>query len=324
MNDTSILKSSPTRFALLFPGQGAQYVGMGKNFLAHDSSAHLFDEAQDLLSIPLRRLMLEGPSDDLTATAIAQPAILLHSMLAFNYLKERITADFSCALGHSLGEYSALVSAGVISFADAIKAVHIRGKLMQEAVPRGLGAMAAVLGMDAAEIVKALADFRDEKSDDYAACANFNGPLQTVIAGTKAGVSKASEKLKTLGAKKIIELPVSAPFHCALMKPVQEKMAEVLSAITFNKPHFPIISNVSAQTETDGSRIRALLLEQIANPVRFTDCVNRVVSEGLVGDGYLELGPKNTLSSIVKKIDKDGTTFNIDVPEDLVQLNRGT
>lgn len=283
----------------------------------------LFQEADDILSIPLQKLMLEGPLEELTRTAIAQPAILLHSIAAFTAMKSSTTFSISCALGHSLGEYSALVAAGVISFSDAIKAVHVRGKLMQEAVPVGIGRMAAVLGMDALEIVEALKQFSDEKSSDYASCANFNGPLQTVIAGTKSGVEKASEHLKARGAKRIIDLPVSAPFHCALMRPVQEKMFDVLSSINFKNATFPIVSNVSAQAETDGNKIRDLLLLQIANPVRFTDCVNHVVNHNLRSDAYLELGPKNTLSSIVKKIDKDSTCVNVDVLTDVMQLNRG-
>jgi [acyl-carrier-protein] S-malonyltransferase len=311
-------------FALLFPGQGAQYVGMGQSFLLESAeSAKLFDDACDILSLPLRQLMFEGPIEKLTATAIAQPAILLHSVLAFNALTKTASATFTCALGHSLGEYSALVAAGVMSFADALRAVHIRGTLMQEAVPIGLGGMAAVIGMDPVAIVNALLEFADEKSASYAICANFNGPLQTVIAGTKKGVLAASQKLKALGARRIVDLPVSAPFHCALMRPAQQKMADVLSSIKFADARFPIISNVSAQAETKGSRIRELLLLQIASPVRFTDCVSDVIKRGLKGDAYLELGPKNTLSCIVKKIDDECTTFNVDALADLAEFTRG-
>lgn len=309
-----------TSYALLFPGQGSQYVGMGQGFLAIKKSAQLIDEAEQILSLPLKRLMFEGPAEELTATAVAQPAILLHSLLAFYYWQEHSDQSITCALGHSLGEYSALVAAQVITFADAIKAVHTRGRLMQEAVPKGQGAMAAIIGMDPDIILEALRDFSDEHSDFYASCANFNGPLQTVIAGTKAGVLKASEKLKTLGAKKIIELPVSAPFHCALMKPVQTKMAEVLSKIEFNDAAFPIISNVTGQQETCGQEIRQLLIKQIVSPVMFTDCVTYIGQHSLNGDGFLELGPKNTLSSIVKKINKDCQTFNIDMPQDIAHI----
>lgn len=309
-----------TSFALLFPGQGSQYVGMGKGLFATSQGAQLFSEAEDILSLPLKRLMFEGPSDELTKTAIAQPAILLHSIAAYHYVKNQIDFDISCGLGHSLGEYSALVIAGVLSFSDALRAVHIRGKFMQEAVPVGQGAMAAVLGMDATQIEEALAEFSDVSGKDYVSCANFNGPLQTVIAGTNAGIDKASQKLKSLGAKRVVLLPVSAPFHCALMKPVQQKMAEVLLAIDFNDAKFPIVSNVSAQAETSGHRIRELLLMQIACPVKFTDCVTHIKQHGLSKNGFLELGPKNALSGIVSKIDKDVLTVHIDVPEDIENL----
>lgn len=312
-----------TSVALLFPGQGSQYVGMGKSFFATSIGRELAEQAEDVLGLPLKSIMLEGPLDELTKTAIAQPAILLHSYMVFSTIKREFNPTITAALGHSLGEYSALVAAGVLSFGDAIKAVHLRGTYMQEAVPVGAGAMAAVLGMDPSEIVAAMSEFGDEKNPSYASCANFNGPLQTVIAGTKLGIKNASEKLKSLGAKRIIELPVSAPFHCALMKPVQRKMAEVLSEITFSDAQFPIVSNVSAKTETNGERIKALLLEQISSPVRFTDCVMQIKERGLLSQGFLELGPKNTLSGIVKKIDQDCQTMNVDTVEDLEQLRKG-
>lgn len=303
-------------YALLFPGQGSQYVGMGESFFS-TSHARLFEEADDALGFSLKHLMFNGPLDELTATAIAQPAILLHSIVAFTSLREQFNPTISCALGHSLGEYSALVAAEVLSLTDALKAVHMRGKLMQEAVPRGHGAMAAVLGMDAKNIVDALEEFSDENNPEFASCANFNGPMQTVIAGTAQGIKKASEKLKSIGARRIVELPVSAPFHCALMKPVQKKMSMILSSIPFNTARFPIISNVSAQPETDGDRFRALLLEQIASPVRFTDCIATINQQSLRGDGYLEVGPKNALSGIVKKIEEDCSTLNVDTAHDV-------
>lgn len=307
-------------YALLFPGQGSQYVGMGESFLT-TAYKKMFEEADDALGFSLTKLMFKGPLDELTATAIAQPAILLHSIAAFSLFVERRSPTITCALGHSLGEYSALVAARVLSLTDALRAVHTRGTLMQEAVPKGEGAMAAVLGMDAATITNALVEFADEKNADYVSCANFNGPGQTVIAGTVAGIKKASEKLKSLGARRIIELPVSAPFHCALMKPVQEKMATVLSAISFSDAHFPVISNVSAQPETNGERIKSLLIEQIASPVRFTDCTRTITTQQLRGHGYVELGPKNTLCGIVKKIDEECLTSNVDTADDVEKFS---
>lgn len=308
-------------YALLFPGQGSQYVGMGQELTTR--SAQLFDHAQDVLSLPLKKLMLEGPQDELTKTAIAQPAILLHSVAVFTTLQEQSDIKISAVLGHSLGEYSALVVAGVLSLDDALRAVHTRGQLMQEATPIGFGSMSAVLGLDAATIVDAMSEFADESSPAYASCANFNGPLQTVIAGTKLGIEKASSKLSSLGAKRIIPLPVSAPFHCALMKPAAEKMAKVFAELKFSDARYPVISNVIARNETNGEKIRGLLLQQITQPIRFTECVEYVVNNQLIGDGFLELGPKNALSGMVKKI-SSAPTFNIDTAQDIdAFLSRG-
>jgi [acyl-carrier-protein] S-malonyltransferase len=303
-------------YSLLFPGQGSQYVGMGKSFFENPKGSQLIEEASDLLKLPLRQMLLLGPLALLTDTSIAQPAILLHSYAAFQALSERTPFRISSILGHSLGEYTGLVAASVLSFADALKAVHIRGKYMQEAVPKGQGAMAAVLGLCAESISDVLLNFADAKSDNYVACANFNGPSQTVIAGTTAGVIKASEELKLKGAKRVIELPVSAPFHCALMKPAQEKMAHVLDSITFNDSLVPVISNVSAQPEKNGQRIK-----QISSPVRFTECVKSMRQNNLTGSLTIELGPKNTLCGIVKKIDEDAKVMNIDSIDDLNKIN---
>lgn len=307
-----------THYSLLFPGQGSQYVGMGKSFFENAPGALLLSEAEDLLSLPLKRIMLEGPAAELTNTAIAQPAILLHSYAAFLYLKQNQNIQALSMLGHSLGEYSALVASGALSFADAIKVVHQRGKLMQEAVPAGQGVMAAVLGLEVEKIEEILLEFQDPHSETYVAPSTYNGPAQTVIAGTRLGVERARERLKLAGAKRIIELDVSAPFHCALMKPVQNKLAEILSNINFCDARIPIISNVSAQVETKAFRIKDLLLEQIVRPVRFTQCVNAVINHNLLGRGFIELGPKNTLSGIVKKIDCGISVANIDSLEDKI------
>lgn len=311
-----------TSYSLLFPGQGSQYVGMGKSIFEHTKGQELLSEAESLLSLPLGKLMLLGPQSELTNTAIAQPAILLHSYAALLLLKERYEFSISSVLGHSLGEYSALVVAKVLSFADAILAVHTRGKLMQETVPEGQGAMAAVLGLDAEIIKESLCEFNDPLAKNYVACANFNGPMQTVIAGTVSGIKIATGLLKEKGAKRIVGLEVSAPFHCALMKPVQEKMFEVLNEITFNDALFPIISNVSAQPETKGSVIKDLLLKQIASPVRFSECVQSLIANNLAGSLFVELGPKNALSGILKKIHSSAHVMNIDNVEDLSKLEQ--
>lgn len=308
------------KYTLLFPGQGSQYAGMGKSLFEVDDIKDYFLQADDILSFPLSKIMLEGNEHELKKTAIAQPAILLHSIAAFKYIQSRVDIKINCALGHSLGEYSALVASLVMDFASAIKAVHLRGKLMQEAVPEGMGAMAAVIGMKAEQVIEAMKEFINEDSETYASCANFNGPLQTVIAGSRLGVMKAQEKLKSLGAKRVIELPVSAPFHCALMKPVQQKMQLVLDDIHFSNASFPIISNISAQKETDGTVIKSLMLQQIANPVRFTHCVSYIEDNNLYEDGYLELGPKNSLCGIIKKINRDSITANVDDVADISKI----
>ncbi len=300
-------------FTLLFPGQGSQYVGMGASIFSTAIGARLLEEAEDSLSFGLKKIMLVGSEEELTNTAVAQPAILLHSVICFELLKDRYDGKVDYALGHSLGEYSALVAAGVLPFADAIKAVHVRGRLMQEAVPKGQGAMAAVLGLDAHKICAIINDSSHHQAD-YVAAANFNGPMQTVIAGTKSGVAKVSLKLKSAGAKRIIELPVSAPFHCALMKPVEQRMALILDAIAFKNANFPIISNVSAQPETKADRIKSLLIEQITSPVRFTECIEKILHLG--AKNLVELGPKNTLGGLVKKM-SDLRVQSIDTLENL-------
>jgi [acyl-carrier-protein] S-malonyltransferase len=306
-----------THYSLLFPGQGSQYVGMGKSYFETAVGTELIAGAEDILQIPLRRLMLEGPLSDLTQTAVAQPAILLHSYLAFKNLISNYDLPISSMLGHSLGEYSALVAAGVLDIKDALLVVHKRGLLMQDATPAGTGAMAAVLGLDADKIISILKELNNPDQEAYAACANFNGPAQTVIAGTKIGIARATELLKLGGAKRIIELDVSAPFHCALMRPVQQKMTDVLDTIKFDNAHIPVISNVSAQPETKGERIKKLLIEQIASPVRFTECVAHILQNNM-SSKFIELGPKNTLSGIVKKIQSQVSTASIDNIDDRI------
>lgn len=298
-----------TSYALLLPGQGSQYVGMGKSLFLE--SAILFEEAESILAFPLKKIMFEGPIEDLTATAIAQPAILLHSIAALHYIRNHIDFIPCCGLGHSLGEYSALVAAQVISLSDALRIVHYRGQLMQDAVPKNTGAMLVVLGMDPLAISECLEEFADEKQKNYVAIANYNGPQQTVIAGTVLGVNQAKAKLSLQGAKRLIELNVSAPFHCALMKPVQKKLAEFMSNITFNDPKFPLISNVSAKVEPKADAWRSLLIEQIVKPVRFTEGIN-IINKIYPSSTFIEIGPKNVLSGIVKRMINDAAILNID------------
>jgi [acyl-carrier-protein] S-malonyltransferase len=306
-----------TKNALLFPGQGSQYVGMGKSFFASAKARAILRQAEDALNLPLEELMLDGPLEALTATAVAQPAILLHSILALNYLRDKKDFNVSAVLGHSLGEYSALVAAGVLDLFDALKLVRLRGQLMQEASPKGFGSMLAVLGMESTLIEEVLIDCQNPDSENYAVIANYNGPSQTVIAGKKAGLLLAMKALKDAGARRIVELEVSAPFHCALMSPMRKPFAAALEKVNFKPAQFPLISNVSTEAESKPERIKELLIEQLLKPVRFTACVHYVLANNLAGDGFIELGPKNILSAITKKIDSNIKVTNLDNTEDI-------
>ncbi|MBM4282553.1 MAG: ACP S-malonyltransferase [Deltaproteobacteria bacterium] len=290
-----------SHLALLFPGQGAQAVGMGRELIASSSAArHTFAEADEALGFSLSRVILEGPADELKRTAVTQPAIVTTSVAAYRALQERgafATTTPAFAAGHSLGEYAALVAAGAVAFAAAVKAVRARGTFMQEAVPEGQGAMAAVLGMDAATIRAVVGETSSD--DAYVACANFNGPEQTVIAGTTKGVEAASAALKAKGARRVLPLPVSAPFHCRLMAPVQPRLDDVLAGVAFRAPAFPVVTNVEATPNADAARIRPLLVEQVTAPVRFTEIAAFLVSAGVTT--FVEVGPGKTLVGIVKR-----------------------
>jgi [acyl-carrier-protein] S-malonyltransferase len=287
--------------ALLFPGQGSQAVGMGKELVASSPAAKLvFAEADEALGEKLSTLILEGPADELKRTKNTQPAIVTTSIAALRALEERGAFEKvkpSFAAGHSLGEYSALVAAGSLGFADAVRAVRARGTFMQEAVPEGEGAMAAVLGMDAATIQSIIA--ATTTTTAYVACANFNGPEQTVIGGTVAGVANATAALKARGAKKVMPLPVSAPFHCALMAPVQPRLDDVLAKLAFGAMSFPIVTNVEAVANDDAGRVRGLLVEQVVAPVRFTEIAALLIARGVTT--FVEIGPGKALVGMVKR-----------------------
>ena len=294
---------------------------MGKALLEQSAAARaVFAEADDALGENLSRVILEGPVEELKRTRTTQPAILTMSIACLRALEETGVLENnkpSFAAGHSLGEYSALVAAGSIGFADAVRAVAARGTFMQEAVPEGQGAMAAVLGLDAAKIVEIVAT--TSTADAYVACANFNGPEQTVIAGTIAGVEAATVALKAGGAKRVLPLPVSAPFHCALMAPVQQRLATVLSSIACAAPKFPIVTNVDAKPNQDAARIRSLLIDQVTAPVRFTEIVQFMKSAGV--STFVEVGPGKALIGMVKRIVDDAsqvTMLNVEDPASLL------
>lgn len=304
------------KVAFLFPGQGAQAVGMGKALVEHVAEARaVYDAADRALGEKFSTTILEGPDDALKRTMNTQPAILTTSIAALMALRARGVRAPDVVAGHSLGEYSALVCAGALSFDDAVRAVRARGTFMQEAVPEGQGAMAAVLGLDEKDIAAALAPLADKGSASYCAVANLNGPGQTVIAGTKAGVDAAQGLLKEKGAKRVMPLPVSAPFHCALMSPVEPRLKGVLDGIAVSPLTVPVVANVTAAPYADSSKTKALLIEQVTSPVRFTEMATRMLDDGVTH--FVEVGPGKTLIGIVKRMDKERVYLNVEDPASL-------
>ncbi len=293
--------------AFIFPGQGAQAVGMGKDFYKEfDAARKLFDEADEALGYSIKKMCFEGSEDDLKLTANTQPAILVVSVIVSEILKsEGIAADI--AGGHSLGEYSALVAAGTLKFSDAVVLVHKRGQFMQEAVPVGEGSMAAIIGLDDATIIKicaAASEFGEVQA------VNFNCPGQTVIAGKTAGVEAAVEQLKVAGAKKAVVLPVSAPFHSTLMAPAAKKLAIELDKVELNDAAFPIAANFTGELETSAVDIKKNLVAQADNPVKWIACVEAMKNFG--AELFIECGPGKTLCGFNRRIDKKIQSLNVE------------
>jgi len=294
--------------AFVFPGQGSQYAGMGKELSANFAMARdAFAEADEALGFALSRLCYEGPEEDLKLTTNTQPAILATSIAALRVLQQEtgLAADF--AAGHSLGEYSALVCAGALEFGDALRTVRLRGSFMQEAVPVGVGSMAAILGLEGADL-DAVCD--EAAQGEIVSPANFNSPGQVVIAGHAGAVDRAMELAKARGAKRALPLPVSAPFHCALMEPAGVRLREVLAGIAVSNLRLPVVSNVEAQPNRDASRVRDLLVSQVSAPVRWDESVQAMVELGV--DRFIEIGPGKVLSGLVKRIAKGVTTQNVE------------
>lgn len=301
------------KLAFVFPGQGAQTVGMGKDlFDQYDVAKGLFAEADEALGYSIKDMCFEGPADDLKLTANTQPAILTVSVIVNEILKEHgVQPDV--AGGHSLGEYSALVAAGVLSFKDAVALVHKRGQYMQEAVPVGEGGMAAIIGLDDEAIAAACEKATKEAGEVQP--VNFNCPGQTVIAGTTHGVEKAVEELKAAGAKKAVVLPVSAPFHSTLMKPAAEKLAAELDKVAIHDAAFPVVSNFTGELETKAEEIKANLVAQADHPVRWIACVKTMQAFG--ADTFVEAGPGKTLCGFNRRIDRSLKSLNVENLESL-------
>ena len=288
--------------ALLFPGQGSQEVGMGRDVCeVSDAARAVFADADRALGFELSKLCFEGPEEELRRTEIQQPAILTTSIALLRALEERTPVTASWLAGHSLGEYSALVAAGTLSLEAAVPLVHARGRFMQEAVPDGEGAMAAVMGCDAAEVAAACAAAA-AATGAVVAPANWNSPQQTVIAGAREAVDAAAEAARERGARRVVPLAVSAPFHCALMEPAADKLAAELAGVDFASYRLPVVTNVEAEPNEDPARTAELLRRQVTAPVRFTESVQRLVELGTTR--ILEIGPGRVLSGLVARIDR--------------------
>ncbi len=292
--------------ALLFPGQGSQAVGMGKELAEkYPVARRTFEEADDALGYKLSSVCFEGPEDQLRLTEITQPAILTVSIATLRVLETRLPKP-SYVAGHSLGEYSAHVAAGTFNFAEAVRTVRNRGKYMQEAVPVGVGAMAAILGMDPAKVT---AVCHDASQGEVCEPANINSPEQIVISGNTAAVERAAKLADERGAKRAKLLPVSAPFHCSLMKPAQDRLEADLNALKMQKPVYPVACNVEADLVTDDQRARDTLLRQVTGSVKWDPCMRLLIAQGV--RTFIEVGPGKVLCGLMRQIDRSKTCLSV-------------
>jgi [acyl-carrier-protein] S-malonyltransferase len=308
-------------FAFVFPGQGSQSVGMLDAWGDHPAVAQALAEASDALGQDMAQLIHAGPKEALALTANTQPAMLVAGVAAFRAWRAEGGAAPAVVAGHSLGEYSALVASGVLTLAQAAPLVRFRAQAMQDAVPVGVGAMAAILGLDAQKVIEGCAEAVRSfgtNTIEVVEAANFNDPAQTVIAGSKLGVDKACELLKAAGAKRALPLQVSAPFHSSLMKPAAEKLKEKLAQTPFAPPQIPLVNNIEAKIETDPDRIRAALYEQAFGPVRWVDCVRAIHARGVTT--IVECGPGRVLAGTCKRISAELTGAALYDPATLAQV----
>ena len=293
--------------AFLFPGQGSQYAGMGKDLVESFAVAReVFEEADAALNFPISRICFQGSEEELQLTENTQPAILTVSVAAFRVIQSAGLPAPAFVAGHSLGEYSALVAAGALSLADAVRTVRASGRYMQEAVPVGTGAMAAVIGGERAAIEQACIE---ASGGQVCATANINSPNQVVIAGNAEAVERAMELLKGV-AKRVIKLNVSAPFHCALMKPAQERLAVELDQLRFNEPKTAVVTNVDARITTEPGELRDALFRQVSAPVRWLESIELLWQKGI--GTFIEVGPGKVLSGLLRQINREATCFNVE------------
>ena len=296
---------SPT-IALIFPGQGSQLVGMGKDLAEkYPAARHTFEEADEALGYKLSQLCFEGPEESLRLTEVTQPAILTASIAALRVLETRMAKPGFVA-GHSLGEYSAHVASGTFAFADAVRTVRNRGKYMQEAVPVGVGAMAAIVGMDLGQVTLVC---QEAARGEVCSPANINSPEQIVVSGNTAAVERAVKLADARGAKRAKLLPVSAPFHCSLMKPAQDRLAADLKKLEMHKPVYPIACNVDALLVSDEQRALDTLVRQVTGAVQWDQCVRRLISQG--ANTFLEVGPGKVLWGLMRQIDRSKTALQV-------------
>lgn len=302
------------KFALVFPGQGSQSIGMMQPFAASEAVRAAFAEASETLGQDLWQLAAEGPAEELNSTVNTQPLMLTAGYAVYRAWREAGGPEPALVAGHSLGEYTALVAAGAIAFSDALPLVRFRAQAMQEAVPKGAGAMAAILGLDDG----AVREVCDEAAQgEVVEAVNFNAPSQVVIAGHTAAVIRATEIAKSRGAKRAIMLPVSAPFHSSLLKPAAERLAGYLKDVAFNTPRIPIVNNVDVAMETDAARIKDALARQACSPVRWVESIRRMAAEGIAG--VAECGPGKVLAGLTRRIDGSLQSFAVTDPQALQQ-----
>ena len=306
-----------SEFAFVFPGQGSQAVGMLNGWGEHPAVVQTLQEASDALGEDVARLIQDGPKEQLALTTNTQPVMLVAGVAAWRVWRAEGGALPAAVAGHSLGEYSALVASGVLTLAQAAPLVRLRAAAMQEAVPVGVGAMAAILGLDA-EKVKEICAQSSAGTGEVAEAVNFNDPGQTVIAGTKAGVEKACADLKAAGAKRALPLPVSAPFHSSLMQPAALKLQAALADLQLGAAQIPVLNNIDVAVETDAARIKDALVRQAAGPVRWVECVQAIQARGVTT--IVECGPGKALAGMVKRISPDLAALNLLDPASLAEV----